>query len=255
MPRYPVGHHMLIRKNALITVLLPICLLLGTVIFSGCKPKTTADADLQVSSQGGFIKPTPDPTPLLEVLNTEKSATNLIPKQQSQQNNQAQKGPVMKNKLSDFEAITASQVTITTNKGDITFQLFQDKVPLTAANFLNLAKSGFYDGVRFHRVIPDFMAQVGDPLSKDINQQAAWGTGGPGYTIPDEFDSSLKHDSEGIVSMANAGPNTGGSQFFITYATTPWLDGKHAIFGKVTQGMDVLRQIQAGDTIVKISYQ
>lgn len=157
--------------------------------------------------------------------------------------------------LTDFETITASQATITTTKGDITVELYQDKAPITVANFLNLAKSGFYNGIVFHRVIADFMAQVGDPLSKDPSQQAAWGSGGPGYVIPDEFDPSLKHDSAGMLSMANRGPNTGGSQFFITYEATPWLDGKHAIFGKVTQGMDVLEQIEIGDKIVAISYQ
>lgn len=157
--------------------------------------------------------------------------------------------------IADFEPISATQATIVTSKGPIVVELYPNKVPLTVTNFLTLAKSGFYDGQVFHRVIPDFMAQVGDPLSKDPNQQALWGTGGPDYTIADEFDPTLKHDTEGILSMANRGPNTGGSQFFITYEATPWLDGKHAVFGKVTQGMDVLRQIEIGDTITSISYQ
>jgi peptidyl-prolyl cis-trans isomerase B (cyclophilin B) len=173
--------------------------------------------------------------------------------QQTQQTNE-QKGPTMKT-LADFEPITAKEVTISTNKGDIVFEIYQDKVPLTAANFLNLVKSGYYNGIRFHRVIEDFMAQVGDPLTKDESMVQYWGTGGPGYNIADEFDPTLKHDTEGTVSMANAGPNTGGSQFFITYGATPWLDGKHTVFGKVTKGMDVLRQIQVGDNIVKVSYQ
>jgi cyclophilin family peptidyl-prolyl cis-trans isomerase len=116
-------------------------------------------------------------------------------------------------------------------------------------------KSGYYNGIKFHRIIPDFMAQVGDPLTKDDSQKALWGTGGPGYTIADEFEPTLKHDSEGIVSMANAGPNTGGSQFFITYEATPWLDGHHAVFGKVTKGMDVLRKLEIGDQIVKVTYK
>ena len=166
-----------------------------------------------------------------------------------------QKGPRMKT-LADFEKITAKEATITTNKGDITFTLFADKVPLTVTNFLTLAKSGFYDGIKFHRIIPDFMAQAGDPLTKDPSQKDMWGTGGPGYTIADEFDPSLKHDSEGTVSMANTGQlNTGGSQFFITYEATPWLDGKHAVFGKVTAGMDVLRKLEIGDTILKVTYK
>ncbi len=157
--------------------------------------------------------------------------------------------------LTDFEVIQATEATIKTSKGDITFELYRDQAPLTTANFLSLAKSGFYNGIVFHRVIPNFMAQVGDPLTKDAKQQNAWGTGGPGYRIKDEFGPGLKHNSEGIVSMANSGPDTGGSQFFITYAETPWLDGKHAIFGKVTAGMDVLEKIEVGDTIVSVSYK
>lgn len=164
----------------------------------------------------------------------------------------SEKGPVKT--LEDFEPIAATQATLVTSKGNITFTLYRDQAPVTTANFLSLAKAGFYNGVVFHRVIPDFMAQVGDPLSKDESQKARWGSGGPGYTIPDEFGPGLKHDSEGIVSMANAGPNTGGSQFFITYEPTPWLDGKHAIFGKVTSGMDVLRAITVGDVLESVTY-
>lgn len=154
----------------------------------------------------------------------------------------------------DFEPIEAKQATIKTSKGDIVVELYPDKVPLTVTNFLTLAKSGYYNGIKFHRIIADFMAQVGDPLTKDESKKSLWGTGGPGYTIPDEFDPSLKHDSEGILSMANAGANTGGSQFFITFEATPWLDGKHAVFGKVTSGMDVLRSLQIGDQIVSITF-
>lgn len=155
--------------------------------------------------------------------------------------------------LADFTPITGTEVTLKTSKGDIVFTLFRDKAPLTTLNFLTLAQSGFYDGMVFHRVIADFMAQVGDPKTKDPALQAEWGTGGPGYVIPDEFDPTLKHDAAGVVSMANAGPNTGGSQFFITYAPTSWLDGKHAVFGKVTTGMDILKKITVGDTITSVS--
>jgi cyclophilin family peptidyl-prolyl cis-trans isomerase len=126
-------------------------------------------------------------------------------------------------------------VTIQTNHGTITAEMFADAAPKTAANFMDLAKKGFYDGVIFHRVIDGFMIQGGDPTGT--------GRGGPGYSIPDEFGPGLKHDTEGLFSMANAGPNTGGSQFFITLAATPWLDRKHAIFGKVTDGMDVVKTI------------
>lgn len=122
-----------------------------------------------------------------------------------------------------------------TSMGSFEIELFEDKAPITTKNFIDLAEKGFYDGLIFHRVIDDFMIQGGDPNGN--------GTGGPGYTIPDEFSKDLRHDSEGILSMANAGPNTGGSQFFITLVKTPWLDGHHAVFGKVIKGMDVVHKI------------
>ncbi len=126
-------------------------------------------------------------------------------------------------------------VTLRTTLGDIQAEIFEDKVPKTAGNFLGLVRKGFYNGTTFHRVIPGFMIQGGDPKGD--------GTGGPGYEIPDEFHPMLRHTGPGILSMANAGPNTGGSQFFITLAATSWLDGKHAIFGKVVKGEDVVEKI------------
>jgi len=128
---------------------------------------------------------------------------------------------------------------IHTEKGDMTIQLFADKAPRTVNNFVFLAKEGFYDGTIFHRVITDFMAQGGDPTGS--------GRGGPGYRFDDEFHPSLRHDKPGVLSMANAGPNTNGSQFFITHVPTPWLDGKHSVFGQVTKGMDVLMAIPPRD--------
>ena len=122
-----------------------------------------------------------------------------------------------------------------TSMGDFKIELYNDLAPKTCRSFMDLAQRNFFDGIIFHRVIDDFMIQGGDPTGT--------GRGGPGYTIPDEFGPGLAHDSEGILSMANAGPNTGGSQFFITLAPTPWLDGRHAIFGHVTDGMDVVRAI------------
>ena len=127
------------------------------------------------------------------------------------------------------------KIKFTTNKGVFVAEMFEDKAPLTTKNFIELVEKGFYDGIIFHRVIDGFMIQGGDPTGT--------GMGGPGYKIKDEFGEGLKHDDEGILSMANAGPNTGGSQFFITLAPTPWLNGHHAIFGKVVEGMDVVRQI------------
>lgn len=127
-----------------------------------------------------------------------------------------------------------------TNRGDFNVELFADKAPKTVDNFIKLAKKSYYDGVIFHRVIDGFMIQGGDPDGT--------GRGGPGYTIKDEFGEGLKHDSEGMLSMANAGPDTGGSQFFITLAPTTWLDGKHAIFGKVVKGMDIVKKIGSSKT-------
>jgi cyclophilin family peptidyl-prolyl cis-trans isomerase len=122
-----------------------------------------------------------------------------------------------------------------TSMGTFKVELFTDLAPETSKNFIDLAKKGFYDGVIFHRVIDGFMIQGGDPTGT--------GSGGPGYMIPDEFGPGLQHDRPGVLSMANAGPNTGGSQFFITLAPTPWLDGKHAIFGAVSEGMEVVSAI------------
>jgi peptidyl-prolyl cis-trans isomerase B (cyclophilin B) len=136
------------------------------------------------------------------------------------------------------------RIVMKTTKGPIELTVYASKVPTTAANFLNLAGRGFYDGVVFHRVIKDFMVQCGDPTGT--------GRGGPGYQFEDEIVPTLKHDRPGILSMANAGPNTNGSQFFITHVPTAWLDGKHAVFGAVTKGQDVVNQIAQGDTIESI---
>lgn len=153
--------------------------------------------------------------------------------------------------LADFAPIEGDTILLETSKGLMTLKLYTDQVPLTTTNFKTLVNEGFYDGQVFHRVIEDFMAQVGDPLSKDPTQQALWGTGGPGYTIEDEIVPELKHDREGLLSMANTGqPNSGGSQIFITFVPTPWLDGKHAVFGEVTEGLEVLRTIEQGDKII-----
>lgn len=141
------------------------------------------------------------------------------------------------------------QMTIHTSKGDIRLNMFAIKVPHTVANFEALAKAGYYDGLSFHRVINDFMIQGGCPLGT--------GTGSPGYRFGDEFDPELKHDVPGVLSMANSGPDTNGSQFFITHVPTPWLDGKHTVFGKVvgSNDQDVVNNIVQGDTINSISFE
>jgi len=135
-------------------------------------------------------------------------------------------------------------IKMSTTKGDISLKLFATKTPMTVASFLNLAKQGFYDGLTFHRVIADFMIQGGDPTGT--------GRGGPGYRFDDEFNAELRHNKAGILSMANAGPGTNGSQFFITHGPTPHLDGRHSVFGEVINGIEVVNQIQMGDKIKKI---
>jgi peptidyl-prolyl cis-trans isomerase B (cyclophilin B) len=134
---------------------------------------------------------------------------------------------------------------IETNRGTIRLQLHDDKVPKTVANFEKLAGQGFYNGLKFHRVINDFMVQTGCPQGT--------GTGGPGYKFADEFHKELRHDGPGVLSMANAGPNTNGSQFFITHVATPWLDGKHSVFGRVIEGQDVVNAIKQGDKMEKVT--
>ncbi len=136
------------------------------------------------------------------------------------------------------------RIIIKTSRGDIQITTLASKAPLTVANFLNLAKRGYYNGIKFHRVLPDFMIQGGDPTGT--------GSGGPGYEFEDEFHPSLKHDRAGLLSMANRGPRTNGSQFFVTHVPTPWLDGKHAIFGAVTEGQDIVNAIKQGDSIKEI---
>jgi len=137
----------------------------------------------------------------------------------------------------------SENIIIKTNMGDMEFVLNSELAPKTVDNFVKLSKEGFYDGVRFHRVIKDFMVQTGDPLSKDLSKKNLWGTGGPGYSIKDEFSSQLRHDKKGLLSMANSGPNTGGSQFFITLIPTPWLDDMHSIFGEIVKGEEILDEI------------
>ncbi len=139
------------------------------------------------------------------------------------------------------------QATFKTNKGEIVFELFIDKAPTTVENFVKLANSKFYDGVKFHRVVKGFMLQSGDPLSKDDSQENFWGQGGPGYTFADEFND--EKIVRGALAMANAGPDTNGSQFFIvTTEAAPWLDGKHTVFGRVISGMDIVDAIENVET-------
>lgn len=135
--------------------------------------------------------------------------------------------------------------TIKTSRGTIRLELYDDKAPKTVANFEKLSKKGFYNGLKFHRVIEDFMIQTGCPQGT--------GYGGPGYTFADEFHPDLRHDAPGVLSMANSGPNTNGSQFFITHVATPWLDNKHSVFGRVIEGQDVVDAVQKGDIMQEVT--
>lgn len=146
-------------------------------------------------------------------------------------------GPTMKNRTAVFE----------TNMGTFKVELFESQMPITTKNFIDLAENGFYDDTKFHRVIEDFMIQGGDPLSKDDSLKARWGTGGPGYKIKDEFAEELSN-TRGTIAMANAGPNTGGSQFFINVVGNTFLDSKHPVFGKVVEGMDIVDDIVGVET-------
>ncbi len=139
----------------------------------------------------------------------------------------------------DLDLTKSYSARITTERGAFDVELFAADAPLTVENFVNLSRAGFYDGTTFHRVIPGFMAQGGDPTAS--------GRGGPGYQFKDEFGSSRRHDAAGVLSMANAGPNTNGSQFFITFGPTPHLDGKHTVFGRVSDGLDVAMGIRERD--------
>lgn len=139
----------------------------------------------------------------------------------------------------DLDLSKSYTAVFKTAQGDIKAELYGRKCPLTVENFVNLARAGYYDNTTFHRVIPGFMTQGGDPTGT--------GRGGPGYQFRDEFSEGLRHDSEGTLSMANAGPNTNGSQFFITHGPTPHLDGRHAVFGKVTEGMDTVLALRERD--------
>jgi cyclophilin family peptidyl-prolyl cis-trans isomerase len=169
---------------------------------------------------------------------TEQLIENSVPEVKTEVNNLENNQEL--NNMEEQKQI----VTLKTNQGDIKLELFIEQTPKTAGNFIKLASENFYDGVRFHRVIKGFMIQGGDPLSKDVANKMVWGTGDPGYKFADEFAPGLSN-VRGTISMANSGPNTNGSQFFINTADNVFLDGRHAVFGKVIEGMDVVDKIES----------
>ncbi|MFA6006756.1 MAG: peptidylprolyl isomerase [Candidatus Paceibacterota bacterium] len=209
---------MSIQSKAYLLIL--ACIVGAGIYFLQEPPKETIAGD-QVA-QVSAISPTPD---------ANASATTTNQEQITQNNQESNKEKVM------------TKATLETNYGEIVIEFLPAQAPNTVANFIKLAGAGFYDGTRFHRVMKDFMIQGGDPLSKDEAQASRWGTGGPNYTFADEISAS-NHDVAGTIAMANAGPNTNGSQFFINTADNNYLDGKHTVFGKVTAGMDVVDAIQ-----------
>ncbi|HEY1037394.1 MAG TPA: peptidylprolyl isomerase [Candidatus Paceibacterota bacterium] len=198
-------------------VAIAIIAIVGVYVYFSDAPSVSTDADVrnQISDQA----PIPGPA-----TSTSGTTTSQIPT--SNQNNKIM------------------NATFQTNKGEFTIEFYGDRTPKTVENFTTLAKAGFYDGVKFHRVIAGFMIQGGDPLSKDDSQSQRWGTGGPGYTFADEITPSNSNEV-GTISMANAGPNTNGSQFFINTADNSFLNGKHTVFGKVVSGMEVVKAIEA----------
>ncbi len=214
-------------------VLFAVVLLGMVMLFSRDVPEATPDEDLPRDEPLATVEvdtePADEPGDVVE-LDTEIS----VPESPAERNNLYSEPPPL---LIDPGKIYFA--TIETERGEIVVELLADKAPNTVNNFIFLAREGFYDDTTFHRVIEDFMAQAGDPTGT--------GMGGPGYAFPDEFHPDLRHDAPGVLSMANAGPNTNGSQFFITFQETPWLDGKHTIFGRVVDGWDVLENLEPRD--------
>lgn len=238
------------QKKTIITTV--IILTVGSLLLGGCTDPVESDSE-QISLNSSDKKVLTDTSVTLEDTQTGTKPTDGIEVEKTTQQGENPIMPEYK-QLSDFKEIEATQAVFETTKGTLVLDLYREQAPLTTANFLNLIDEGFYDGIIFHRVIPGFMAQVGDPFTKDRPEQF-WGMGGPTYKIKDEFHPDLKHDSAGILSMANSGPDSGGSQIFITYSPQPHLDGKHAVFGKLSEGMDVLNTIEKGDKIISATYR
>ncbi len=208
-----------------ITVLFSVIII--AVFLSGCGEKKETPKTENKTTE---TKTTETKTTTTDSAKTTQSQTQTTQKKDSAMSNNQTAGKEEQSKTSD-----GNIVKMETTMGTIKIKLYTDKAPITTANFKKLVNQGFYNGLIFHRVIDGFMLQGGDPTGT--------GTGGSKETIPDEFGQGLKHSKAGILSMANRGPNTGTSQFFITLAETPWLDGKHAIFGEVIDGMDVVKKI------------
>lgn len=220
-------------KNFLILV---VCVVIVILLSSFFSKKDDLNSTLNTTDNQTSASSTVNSN----LLNTTDTATSSVGITTGTSTSQATSSLSNKNKKS-------MNVTFKTNKGNIKIELFDSRVPNTTANFRKLVESGFYNGVKFHRVIKGFMIQSGDPLTKDDSKSALWGTGGPGYKFNDEI-SAENHNDVGTIAMANSGPNTNGSQFFINVNPNNFLDGKHTVFGKVVEGMDVVAAIEGTPT-------
>jgi len=208
------------KRPLLLSALAPLLLTSGLYVAAQQRDTTPTAQNAATEAQEADTPPLPEGYTLTPFLSEEPVRQFSAPEQVLEEGK-------------DYGAV------LVTDKGTLTLDLYEDEAPETVNNFVFLARHRFYDGIVFHRVLEDFMAQTGDPTGT--------GSGGPGYTFEDEFASGLSHDRPGLLSMANAGPDTNGSQFFITFTETPWLDGKHAVFGEVTGGMEVLDELQRVD--------
>lgn len=227
-----------LRGYSLIAILFGV-VIVGVLAVVALKQYTDVDPETGESNISKSTSAIDETKNLAERLNSQtEELNNIINNNETMQHDEANLGNI-------------KRAIIKTSKGNITLELFTEESPITASNFIKLANEDFYDGTRFHRLIPSFMIQGGDPQSKDLSKQGAWGTGGPGYAIDDEFIEGLSN-TRGTISMANSGPNSGGSQFFINVVDNTFLDwnkeplaSKHPVFGKVVEGLDVADAIVA----------
>jgi cyclophilin family peptidyl-prolyl cis-trans isomerase len=221
------------QKDLIVAILAVVLFFVGAYFFFQKNQGPVIGGDIMATNDSSI--PTPTPEVVLPGSSPEAGPPS-----------EAEVGEITNNNVNNMEKDTNQIVLMKTNFGDIKLELFSDDAPKTVENFITLSESGFYDGVKFHRVIKDFMIQGGDPNSKD-DDWSNDGTGGPGYMFEDEINSHKL--VKGVLAMANSGPNTNGSQFFIvTKDSTPWLDGHHTAFGKVLEGMDTVDKIEGVET-------
>ena len=221
---------------------LPAALLLGLLTLSACQSKTETTT---TETKTEAADPKTDTTTKTETTTTEVTAPGAVPAGYTEVKPLSDK-PVREFKTEPAMSLQDGQdyyALLDTNRGQVLIDLYEQETPVTVNNFVTLARNHFYDGLRFHRVIDGFMAQTGDPKSADDAQKDAWGSGGPGYQFPDEVRSKLTFDTGGQLAMANSGPNTNGSQFFVTFGPADFLNGHYSLFGKVVTGDDVLAKL------------